>query len=379
MKKSLSNPFVLSGYAGPDYFCDRDAETEKITKSMENGQNITLISPRRMGKSRLIDHVFYRLKASESIKIYADIFPTNNLQGFVNVLSNAWIRGASGSGKRKLAKVLEAVKSFHPIIRLDPFTGLPEIEITARSESEKSDNLENLFYRIGKEENPVVIAIDEFQQVLDYPEENVEALLRSAVQKMPAVRFIFSGSRMHLMNVMFSQSKHPFYRSTRILVLDRIDPGVYNRFITEKFSSGKRIIEPEAIDWLIRWTRGHTYYVQNVCNWLYGEGYRLITPAIVSKISREILLEMQPVFGQYRTLLTSGQYDLLRAIALEGSAKSVLSGDFIQAHNLGAASSVRAALLALIDKDMIREFPEGYLVDDVFFSRWLEESTGLHY
>jgi hypothetical protein len=372
MNRHLSNPFVLTGYAGKDSFCDRVTETEKILKSIKNGSNITLISSRRMGKSGLIHHVFSQSELNESIRIYTDILPTSNLEGFINVLSNAWIRQAFGSGKRKLAKVLDVLKSFHPVIRIDPFTGLPEVEISTRSEAEKCDNLENLFSRIAKEDKPVIVAIDEFQQILDYPETNVEALLRSVVQQMPQVRFIFSGSRMHLMNAMFTQIKRPFYQSTRMLFLDPIDTAVYSRFITEKFAGGKRIIEPAAVDWLMEWTRGHTYYVQYVCNWLYGEGYTRISPAVVSEVSRDILLELQPVFVQYRQLLAPRQYELLRAVAREGTVKSVLSGSFILAHNLGTPSTVRTSLRSMIEKDMIRRFPEGYLVDDVFFSRWLE-------
>jgi len=374
MKIKLSNPFVISGYAGGESFCDRETETEKILKSLKNGANLTLVSPRRMGKSGLIYHIFAQSELLDSIKIYADILPTSNLQGFINVLSNAWIRQAHGSGIRKLSKVIEVLKSFHPVIRIDPFTGLPEVEISARSEGEKSENLEKLFYQIGKEDKPVVIAIDEFQQVLDYPEDNMEALLRGTIQKLPMTRFIFSGSRMHLMNSMFTQSKRPFYQSTRMFFLNQIDPVVYNLFITEKFASGKRTIEREAVGWLLDWTRGHTYYVQYVCNWLYSEGYTRITPGVVSEVCRSILLEMQPVFSQYRQLLAPRQFELLRAIAREGTVKSVLSGSFILSHNLGTPSTVRTSLLAMIDKDMIREFPEGYLVDDVFFSRWLAEN-----
>ena len=375
MKKLDSNPFVVSGYLGGNYFCDRLTETEKIVKLILNGNNLTLISPRRMGKSGLIKHVFAQSEVNDFIKIYSDILATSNLEGFVNVLGNAWIRQAFGSGKRRLNKVLDILKSFHPVIRLDPFTGLPEVEISTRSEAEKTDNLENLLYRISKEENQIIIAIDEFQQIMDYPEENMEALLRGILQQLPQVRFIFSGSRMHLMNAMFTQTSRPFYQSTRIMFLNPIDSLEYGRFISEKFISGGRIIEQEAIDWLLEWTRGHTYYVQYLCNWLYSEGYTRISPAVISKVTGEILMELQPVFDQYRQLLAPRQYELVRAVARENNVKSVLSGGFIARHSLGTPSSVSTSLKAMIEKDVIRDSGEGYRVDDLFFSRWLEEKS----
>ncbi|HBB91254.1 MAG: hypothetical protein A2X22_12290 [Bacteroidetes bacterium GWF2_49_14] len=375
MKKLDSNPFVVSGYLGGNYFCDRLTETKKIVKLILNGNNLTLISPRRMGKSGLIKHVFAQSEVNDFIKIYSDILATSNLEGFVNVLGNAWIRQAFGSGKRRLNKVLDILKSFHPVIRLDPFTGLPEVEISTRSEAEKTDNLENLLYRISKEENQIIIAIDEFQQIMDYPEENMEALLRGILQQLPQVRFIFSGSRMHLMNAMFTQTSRPFYQSTRIMFLNPIDSLEYGRFISEKFISGGRIIEQEAIDWLLEWTRGHTYYVQYLCNWLYSEGYTRISPAVISKVTGEILMELQPVFDQYRQLLAPRQYELVRAVARENNVKSVLSGGFIARHSLGTPSSVSTSLKAMIEKDVIRDSGEGYRVDDLFFSRWLEEKS----
>ena len=177
------------------------------------------------------------------------------------------------------------------------------------------------------------------------------------------------------MNAMFTQTSRPFYQSTRIMFLNPIDSLEYGRFISEKFISGGRIIEQEAIDWLLEWTRGHTYYVQYLCNWLYSEGYTRISPAVISKVTGEILMELQPVFDQYRQLLAPRQYELVRAVARENNVKSVLSGGFIARHSLGTPSSVSTSLKAMIEKDVIRDSGEGYRVDDLFFSRWLEEKS----
>ena len=53
------NPFVTNGYAGPAYFCDRVEETRILTELLTNGNNIALISPRRLGKTDLIHHCFH--------------------------------------------------------------------------------------------------------------------------------------------------------------------------------------------------------------------------------------------------------------------------------------------------------------------------------
>ncbi len=50
----LNNPFVIGKYLSPKYFCDRTEETEFLKKQIENGRDVALISPRRIGKSGLI-------------------------------------------------------------------------------------------------------------------------------------------------------------------------------------------------------------------------------------------------------------------------------------------------------------------------------------
>ena len=54
----IRNPFIINGYISPAYFCDRKAESEILIRQMTNGNNIALISTRRMGKTGLIRHCF---------------------------------------------------------------------------------------------------------------------------------------------------------------------------------------------------------------------------------------------------------------------------------------------------------------------------------
>jgi AAA+ ATPase superfamily predicted ATPase len=70
MAQKIQNPFLLFGYEGPNYFCDRQIETDKIVEAMENGRNLTLISPRRMGKSGLIHNAFYYLSKKPDTMCY---------------------------------------------------------------------------------------------------------------------------------------------------------------------------------------------------------------------------------------------------------------------------------------------------------------------
>ena len=227
----LTNPFIVFGYAGPKYFCDRENETNELISALRNGRNITLRSPRRVGKTGLIQHVFATLaQANPEIKcFYVDLFSTHSLDEMVVELGKAVI----GQLDTPLQKMEGYVAQFFQSCRLylspDPLTGAPKLGLDLIT-ANPAVTLEEIFTYIRKSEYTCYIAIDEFQQIVEYPEKNVEALLRTYVQQCPNVRFIFSGSKQHLMSDIFNSPKRPFFRSTDKLTLDVIPEQTYYAF-----------------------------------------------------------------------------------------------------------------------------------------------------
>jgi hypothetical protein len=221
----------------------------------------------------------------------------------------------------------------------------------------------------------IVIAIDEFQQITNYPEKNVEAVLRTSIQRAVGVNFIFSGSQKHILLSIFSQYGNPFYQSTEMMQLERIPEKDYGKFIISKFEKGKKKISISIVAKILEICRLHTYYVQFLCNRLYGLKDSAITESLVKNTFESILKENEPVYINYRNLLTDYQWKVLTAIALEGNAKLITSKDFIYKHNLGTPSSVHSAVGALLGKEMIYKEQDDYLIYDVFLERWLESVT----
>lgn len=368
-----NNPFILSGYISPEYFCNRSHETGKIISALENGRSITLFSIRRVGKTGLIDHVFYKLNRQKNYHlIYLDILPSTNLNDFINIFAKAVISNLESKPERILKKVGELFSSLRPTITFDPITGLPNIQFNLETEKESTQTLGQIFNYIKKQKKHIVIAIDEFQQITNYPEKNIEAILRTNVQRTTNATFIFSGSHKHILLSMFSEYGRPFYQSTELHLLEKIKEEYYKKFIKSKFEKGGKQIKEEQVNRLLEITRTHTYYVQFFCNRLYGLSERSITGDIIGKTLLEILDENEPVYINYRNLLTDFQWNLLEAIAKEGNAKKLLSKEFIQSHKLTAASSVQTAVNALMNKEMIYKEGDFYYVYDVFLERWLE-------
>lgn len=358
----------------PEYFCDREKEAHNIQLAVTNGRNITLFSYRRLGKTGLIHHVFYRLKNKPNLVcIYIDLMPTQNLQDLIVLLSNSLLEQLETKPEKFLKKAIEFFGSLRPIIETDPDTGRPRLTFDLKKNSEKEKSLEQLFLYLSKQKKKIVIALDEFQQIRNYPEDNTEALLRTGIQKLHNTNFIFSGSQKHLLLSLFTEYGKPFYHSSDMLMLGKLDAETYSEFIKKNFTKNKMKISTEQIERILNWTRAHTYYTQSFCNRLWSRGEKTINENIITEEIQNIFDENEPVYINYRNLLTNYQWNVLRALAKEGSAKLILSKEFISKHKLNTASSVQTAIKTLLAKEMVYKEDDFYFVYDPFLERWLEQ------
>jgi hypothetical protein len=234
-------------------------------------------------------------------------------------------------------------------------------------------SIEKIFEFISGFEKRVVLALDEFQQIVRYPEKNAQALLRSHIQGTSNLSCIFSGSHRNILASMFEDYSQPFYQSTDMLYLDKIEAATYKNFISMKFSNDKINLTREIPDLILDKTRNHTYYVQYYCNQLYSSGYASINKEISELVWNNVIKEREGIYYNYRNLFTVLQFNLLRSIAAEGSVRQPLSQEFLHNYDLPTPSSVKTALDTLIEREFIHFDKDQYFVTDVFFSDWLSK------
>ncbi len=362
------NPFIITSYRGPDYFCNREVETERLHSAVMNGRNIVLTSLRRMGKTGLIKHAFHLLKEKKAVYLfYIDIQQTTNLNEFLNSLINGLLKDQKTSFFNKL---LNYIKGFRPVLSFDPYTGAPEVSIGFTDVSTSKTSIVSVFDYLEKLDKRVVIAIDEFQTIMQYKESSVEAFLRSHIQHLQNVSFIFSGSSTHILQSMFYSYSRPFYQSAELLNLERLHEEVYTDYIKQHFENSKREISDELIQDCILWTDNHTFYVQYLLNMLWGSGQKKINQELIQGVKSDIISSRSALYSNYQLLLGEKQYKLLKAIGLNGGVEKPNSGEFLSKYQLGAASTVNSALNVLIEKELIYKENQQYKVYDVFLMRW---------
>lgn len=373
MKKQVLNPFICQGYEGPEYFCDRKAETQTLMSTLYNGRNITLISPRRLGKTGLIWNTFHQIRSEnkDAVCIYVDIFPTKSQSDLVNMLGTAVLNTAFSKGRAFGRKVLNLFGALRPVVGIDSLTGMPNVTVNIDpAQSEMS--LKSIFSQLDLLGKEVFVAIDEFQQITTYPESGTEALLRSHIQFLHNVHFIFSGSRQHLMSEMFVSPHRPFYQSTDMMNLMPLAEESYYDFSNAFFVAKGGFLSKEIFHELYTLFDGYTWYIQSILNRLY-ERYRKVED--VEQLRNTILSVVESKAPQYESLtlfLTSNQFALLKSVAKEGVVKEPMAAEFLKKHRLPGASSVRTALEALAEGELLYRQTDGYVVYDRFLSLWLK-------
>lgn len=368
------NPFVVGRYVSADYFCNRKQEAEKMINAIENQRNLSLISHRRYGKTGLIFHVFHKLRRKKGIKVfYVDLFYTQSIKDFNTNLAKAIIGKFDSKTTRIIKSFGQWVKSLRPVVSFDPISGKPEIEISYFENHSPKITLTEIFDYLSSQKEHIVIALDEFQQITKYKEKNTEALLRSAIQQISNTTFIFSGSQKHLLTQIFSDYSRPFYQSTEFLFLEKIPREEYRSFIKNKFRKKNINADDESTDLILDVTNRHTFYVQFLCNRLYGNNIRMLTDDNIMSTLDEIIRENEPIYESLNNLLTKHQFRLITAIAKEQGVSKPNAKQFLDKYQLPAASTVLAALKVLTEKEMVYQEKSTYYVYDVFFSKYLEK------
>lgn len=372
MEHQINNPFLISGYESPAYFCDRKKETEKLLETLRNGRNITLTSPRRLGKTGLIKHVFHLLRQQDpkTAAIYIDLYPTESLYDFTQAFSSAVLGQLDSSPVKVLKRIASLFKGLRPSLTVDQVTGQPKVGLDIAAGTE-AGTLEQVFSYLKQTGKTYYIAFDEFQQIARYPEQNVEALFRSFIQDLHNVHFIFSGSQAHMLGEMFLSPKRPFYQSTSEITIGTIDEEAYFDFAAAFFKDQGRVLPKEVFHQVYDLYEGYTWYIQMVLNRLYAKADRSLDEELVQESIRDILRENEFYYQHLLQVYPKGQVKLMKAIAKEKKVKEIMAGAFISKYGLTATSSVKSALSRMLDEEIIYRSSNGYLVYDRFFGQWL--------
>lgn len=373
------NPFIVTGRIKPEYFCDRVEESARLIKSVTNGNNLVIISPRRMGKTGLIRFCYEKPEIRDCYyTFFIDILHTSSLREFTYLLGREIYETLLPRSRKMANLFIQTIKSISGKFGFDPITGMPTFNVELGDIDRPEYTLDEIFRYLAAADKPCIVAIDEFQQVAKYPEKNIEALLRTHIQRIGNSHFIFAGSERHMMQEMFTSAARPFYHSADMLELKAIAPEIYIPFIVGHFEKRNRRIASADVERVYNLFKGHTYYIQKTFNEAFAdtsEGEECTIETLRVAIDNMIAAN-DTIFREILSNVPEKQKELLYAIAKEGEAERITSASFIKRHSLASSSSVQSAMKKLLEKDIITEINKVFSVTDKLFAMWINEIYG---
>jgi len=371
------NPFVVSGKIPEAYFCDRKEEAEQLTKAMTNQLNVVLTSPRRMGKTSLVDFVFNKPAIKDAyITISVDILQTTTFREFIYTLGTAVFDTVATRSDRWRKLFVTFLKSLSGSFGYDPVQNTPTFDIRLGDIQQPEYTLREIFQYLESVDKRCLVVIDEFQQITRYPEKNVEEILRTQIQKLANVTFVFSGSRRRLMEEMFFSAKRPFYQSARPLRLEPIVKDTYFQFADHHFKAAGKAIDRQAFELVYDTFWGVTLYVQRLMKDAFIETVQgqTFTEQTARQLIDDYISENDSRIREQLSFISEAQKELLYAIHAEGQVQSITSSAFNRKHRLRSPSSTQSAALKLLEYDLITRKEKTYTLSDSLLSLWLDRN-----
>lgn len=369
------NPFVIGKYVSKEYFCDRETEINTLSHHVNNGRNVVIMSERRLGKTALIEHFFCNDYLQDYHTFMIDIYTCKNLREMVHLLANDVFRKLSRK-RTLLERLTNIVKSVHTTVTYNVVTGEPEVTLKLGEIETPETTLDELLAYMEEAEMPCVVAIDEFQKIITFEEDNMEALLRTKIQRLKNTQFIFAGSERHLLEGIFNDPKRPFYNSVVFMQLLPIELGAYDKFSKRQFVNYGKDIQEELVAALYDYFKGVTWYLQLSMNEAFAMTERGSKASLddFEQILTNMVDAKRFTFEDRYAALTEKQKSVLLAIAAEyPHIPTLTSKEFIVNHNLKTASSVQTAAKGLTDKGILSNSNGKKQVSDILFLLWLKK------
>ena len=372
--KPLSNPFVIGKYVDKDYFCDREKESEMLVHHIVNGRNVAIMSERRLGKTGLIEHVFANSLPDGYEPFLIDIYTCKNLREMVYLLASEVFKKIARK-QSMTERLLRTVRSLKTTISYDTLTGFPEIGLGLGEIQQPEVTLDEILGYLESSDLVCIVAIDEFQKIASFEEDNVEALLRTKIQHLKKTQFVFAGSEHHLLEGIFSNPARPFYNSVVFMQLLPIEENVYVKFCQQLFLKYGKSVSPALVEQLYECFQGITWYLQLSMNEAFTMAERggCVDEEAYGQILNHLVDSKRFTFEDRYASLTEKQKTVLMAIASEFPNQVTLtSQDFITRYNLKTASSVQTAVKGLKEKGILSDSHGTRRPTDLLFMLWLK-------
>jgi uncharacterized protein len=372
----MKNPFEYGGVVSGNAFCDREKEVADLLRAIENNEKLFVVSERRYGKTSLVRTALAKLPKKGCVHSYVDLWPTDSEAMFVTAMAKAIAESTSTSVDKLLETARRFFGSLAPSVTIDE-EGKPVLTFGISPHAKLGPALDEVLEapaKIAAKGKLNVVVFDEFQQILEYGNDQVERKLRSVIQNHRHVSYIFLGSRKHLIQKMFIDRSRPLYRSGGHYPLGPIAEEHWQPFIRKRFADADKGISRQHIHDVCALTHGHPFYTQHLCHvlWELCEAKAEVTERMIQNAVRVLLERENYAYTALWESLTIPQKRFLNGLAVESAGVKVFAGEFVRRYGIGSASNVQRAVDGLLARDIIDRDNGSFLITDRFFRLWIQ-------
>ncbi|GHV72475.1 hypothetical protein FACS1894201_01830 [Bacteroidia bacterium] len=369
-------PFIFGKSADFKNFTDRDAETDRLVTNFKSLINTTIISPRRWGKTSLVENVTEKIR-TENNKICVcllDIFNVRSEEEFYEHFAKEILKATASRWEEMAENAKKFLSQLLPKISFSP-DSQAEISFGVGWEQLKKspDDILNLAETIAQAKKiSVVVCIDEFQSIGDFADSLAfQRKLRSHWQRHHNVAYCLYGSKRHMLLDIFSNAAMPFYKFGDIMFLQKISNKNWGEFVKKRFEeTGKKITLAQA-EYLAEFVDNHSYYVQQLAQQAWLRTKTSCTKAIIDDSLQGIKNQLSLLFvGQIEAMATT-QINFLKAV-LNGETAFQSQG-VLKRYDLGTSANIAKIKTALMNKEIIDISAQKVEILDPIFKLWLKE------
>lgn len=372
-----ANPFRYGAVARGEFFTDREQELASLLADIRGGQDVVIISPRRLGKTSLVERALEELRAEGMLVASIDLLGSPTKARLADHLAQA----LSDDLISPRGRAIERVRGFFSHLTIFPrltvgADGRPQFEFLGYEVDEDIDRLlDGLLEvpaRVAAEGHRVAVVFDEFQEIVAI-DEHMPGRIRAAFQAQPEIAHVYLGSKRHLMEPLFMERASPLFRSAKPLPLGPIPPEQFIGFLRERFAAGRVRIHDAELEQILQLTGGRPYETQELCSFLWNrtrQSGRSADRKLIELALEDLIDAESARYLAVWDRLTAAQRALLLALAREPGRAYAES--YRRKHKLGSASAVQRAMAPLERLDLVESREAGgYVISDVFLQAWL--------
>jgi uncharacterized protein len=372
----VKSPFEFGSTVSDDSFTNRHLERKRLLVNLTSGINTILISPRRWGKSSLVEKVAKDISTKDKkIKlVFIDLFSISSEEAFLELYARSIIKASSSKAEDWIQTTKAAFKKLIPKIILNTDLGDISLEIDKQEIKKHRDEILNLAEVIGVQKGvQFIVCVDEFQNIVHYDkDQSFEKAMRSYWQRHKNVSYCLYGSKRHMISDIFNDSSRAFYKFGDIIFLSKIERTEWVDFIVKRFNQTKKDFSTSQADKIANLAHDHSWYVQQIAHTVWLMTDNKVRERIIEEAFLSTLYSQRPFFQQTIENLSPTQINLLKAIYQ--NEYQLTSVSVMNKYALGTPNNVTKNLQKMIQEDIIDKSLDKYeFMDPVFWALFGKE------